>query len=301
VTAARRRRKIGVQLPEVERVVRWDEVRRMAVLAEDAGFDSLWVGDHYLYRGPTAAEARGPWEAWTQLAAIAAVTSRVEIGPLVAALPFHQPPVLAKLAWTVDEVSGGRLVLGVGAGWNETEFRALGVPFDRRIDRFEEAFHIVRRLVAGEEVTHRGPHFDIDRCVLLPPSPRATPLPMMIGSTGPRMLAIALPHVASWNAWFADYDNLPENVPALIDRFTAACEAAGRAPGSVEKSVAVLLDFGSREPRNGSVNPIRGEPAAMAAALATIFDAGVDHLQLVLDPIDEHSIARAREVAELLR
>jgi alkanesulfonate monooxygenase SsuD/methylene tetrahydromethanopterin reductase-like flavin-dependent oxidoreductase (luciferase family) len=89
-------------------------------------------------------------------------------------------------------------------------------------------------------------------------------------------------------------------VPALIDRFAAACAAAGREPDSVEKSVAVLLDFGSREPRNGSVNPIRGEPAAMAAALATIFDAGVDHLQLVLDPIDEHSIARAREVAELL-
>jgi alkanesulfonate monooxygenase SsuD/methylene tetrahydromethanopterin reductase-like flavin-dependent oxidoreductase (luciferase family) len=265
-------------------------------------FDSLWVGDHFLYRdGAGATRMRGPWEAWTQLAALAAVTTRIEIGPLVAALPFHQPAMLAKLAWTVDEVSGGRLVLGVGAGWNEVEFRALGIPFDGRIARFEEGFHLLRRLVAGEVVTHHGTYVDAEDCVLLPPSRRATPIPLMIGSTGPRMLAIALPHVSAWNAWFSEFDNLPERVPAVLERFGVACTAAGRDPRDIEKSVAVLLDFGSDAPRNGSVNPVRGSTTEMADALSRIFDAGVDHVQLVLDPITEDTISRAAAVAAEVR
>ena len=294
-------RKIGVQLPEVERVVRWDELRRMAVLAEESGFDSLWIGDHFLYRDSGGTAARGPWEAWTQLAAIAAVTTRITIAPFVAALPFHSPPMLAKLAWTVDEVSNGRLVLAVGAGWNETEFRALGLPFGDRVSRFEEAFHIIRRLIAGETVTHHGPHFDIDECILLPPSRRVEPMPMMIGSTGQRMLSITLPHVSAWNAWFTDFDNLPERVSALVDRFTAACGLAGRDPDDIEKSVAVLLDFETETPRNHSTNPITGSTEEMADAVGRVFDAGIDHVQLVLDPITEETIVRAAHVGALLR
>src|ERR671936_2329124 len=144
--------RVGIQLPEVEREVRWPEYLALARAAEDAGFDSIWVGDHLLYREPD----RGPWEAWTLLAALAAATERVQLGPLVACLAFHPPAVLAKMAATVDEASGGRLVLGVGAGWNEDEFRAFGLPFDHRVSRFEEGFEIVRRLLAGERVTLSG-------------------------------------------------------------------------------------------------------------------------------------------------
>ena len=107
---------VGVQLPEVEREVRWDEMRSIAVLAEEIGFDSIWVGDHLIYR-PENGPPRGPWEAWSLLAAIAASTNTVEIGPLVAATAFHSPAMLAKKAIAVDEISGGRLVLGLGAGW----------------------------------------------------------------------------------------------------------------------------------------------------------------------------------------
>jgi alkanesulfonate monooxygenase SsuD/methylene tetrahydromethanopterin reductase-like flavin-dependent oxidoreductase (luciferase family) len=274
----------------------------MAVLAEECGFDSLWVGDHFLYRGGgDSGDARGPWEAWTQLAAIAAVTTRIEIGPLVAALAFHEPAMLAKLAWTVDEVSGGRLVLGIGAGWNETEFRALGLPFEGRIARFEEAFHLVRRLVGGETVTHHGAFFDIEKCVLLPPSRREHPITLMVGSTGPRMLSITLPHVTAWNAWFTEFANLPGNVPALLDRFDAACALAGRDPSEIEKSVALLLDFGSRSPRNGSVNAVTGTSSEMADQLAQVFDAGIDHVQLVLDPITESTVERAAVIAAAAR
>src|SRR5688572_8269777 len=122
--------KIGVQLPEVERVVPWAELREMALTGERIGLDSLWVGDHLLYRGD-GRPARGPWEGGSTLAGLAAVPERVEVGPLVASTSFHNPAMLAKKAATVDEISGGRLILGLGAGWNEAEYAAFGFPFDR--------------------------------------------------------------------------------------------------------------------------------------------------------------------------
>src|SRR5919205_2449564 len=138
--------KIGVQLPEVERFVPWPEYLDLARLAEGAAYDSVWVGDHLLYDLPDGS-TRGPWEAWTTLAAIAQATERVEIGPLVASTSFHAPAMLAKQAATVDAISGGRLILGLGAGWNEREYRAFGFPYDHRVSRFEEAFTVIRTLL----------------------------------------------------------------------------------------------------------------------------------------------------------
>ncbi len=185
--------KVGVQLPEVEYEPRWTDLAAMARIAEDIGLDSVWVGDHYLYRQPDG--ARGPWEAWTQLAAIAAVTSRVEIGPLVASTSFHQPGVLAKLAMTVEEISGGRLILGLGAGWNETEYRAFGFPFDHRVSRFEEAFTIIRTLLREGAIDFEGQYYTLRDCELLPRGPRPEGPPLLIGSSGPRMLRITMPYV----------------------------------------------------------------------------------------------------------
>ena len=129
--------RIGIQLPEVEWEVPFGELIEMAQAAEDAGFDSVWLGDHLLYDLPVG--PRGPWEVWTSLAAIAASTSRVELGPLVASTSFHAPPMLAKQAATVDAISGGRLIVGLGAGWNRREYDAFGFPYDHRVSRFEEA------------------------------------------------------------------------------------------------------------------------------------------------------------------
>ena len=139
----------------------------MARAAEESGFDSIWLGDHLLYRGD-GREERGPWEVWTLLAALAAVTERVELGPLVACASFHPPGLIAKMAATVAEVSGGRFVLGLGAGWNETEYGAFGLPYDHRVSRFEESFEIVRRTLAGERVTLHGRFWQADDLVVLP-------------------------------------------------------------------------------------------------------------------------------------
>ena len=292
--------RVGVQLPEVEREVRWPEYVAMARAAERVGFDSVWVGDHLLYRGDGRPE-RGPWEAWTTLAAIAQATERVEIGPLVACAGFHAPAMLAKQAATVQEIAGGRLVLALGAGWNETEFRAFGFPFDRRASRFEESFEVIRRLVRAERVTFHGAHVQVDDAVLLPAPAHATRL--MIGSTGPRVLAAALPHVDAWNAWFDWYGNTPEGFAARIAEIDTAARAAGRDPGEIERSACLLvaLDPSTQErPADPSAPPVTGPPAAVAEAIEAMAQAGADEVILVVDPITEASIEAFGETLRAL-
>jgi probable F420-dependent oxidoreductase len=287
--------RVGVQLPEVEREVRWPEYLAIARAAEDVGFDSIWIGDHLLYRDPD----RGPWEVWSLLAALAASTERVTLGPLVACLAFHAPAILAKTAATVDEISGGRLVLGVGAGWNEEEFGAFGLPFDRRVARFEESFEIVRRLLGGERVTFSGRFHAVEDCVLLPP-PRRRP-PLMVGSEGERMLAITLPHVDWWNCWYDWYGNTADGFAALNARIDAAAERAGRRPAEVERSACVLVvvDRSSRE-RPIDAPPVEGSPGRIAEHLRELAGAGADEAILVVNPITEASVRGLGEaLAEL--
>jgi probable F420-dependent oxidoreductase len=292
--------RIGIQLPEVEREVRFAEYAAMARAAEESGFDSIWVGDHLLYRGHGRSE-RGPWEAWTLLAALAVVTERVELGPLVACAAFHPPGLIAKMAATVDEVSGGRLVLGLGAGWNEEEYRAFGIPFDHRVSRFDESFAIVRGLLAGERVTLDGRYWQADDAVLLPPPSRRPRL--MVGSSGPRMLAITLPHVDAWNAWYADYGNSAEGFAELSARITAAAREAGRDPGEIERSacVFVMLDRAVEERAvTPDAPPLEGGAGEIAARLRELADAGADEAILVVNPIDEWSIRELGAVVAAL-
>jgi alkanesulfonate monooxygenase SsuD/methylene tetrahydromethanopterin reductase-like flavin-dependent oxidoreductase (luciferase family) len=273
----------------------------MARAAEAVGFDSIWVGDHLLYRADGGAE-RGPWEAWTMLAALGAATECVELGPLVACTAFHPPGVIAKMAATVAEISGGRFVLGLGAGWNEEEFGAFGLPFDHRVSRFEESVTIIRGLLAGQRVTLRGRYFEADDAVLLP-RPAARPR-LMIGSNGPRMLAATLPHVDAWNTWYKDYGNSPEGFAKLNERIGGAARDAGRHPGEIERSACVLvaLDGSKRERVSTSdAPPVTGSADRIASALLELRDAGADETILVVDPITEGSIHELGEAVALLR
>jgi probable F420-dependent oxidoreductase len=287
--------KVGIQLPEVERDVRWAELLDMTRAVEDLGFDSVWVGEHLLYRWPDR-PARGPWEAWALLAAIAASTSRIELGPLVACTNFHNPALLAKQAATIDELSGGRFVLGLGAGWNETEFRAYGYPFDHRVERFEEAFTIIRSLLRDGAVDFDGHWYQARDCELLPRGPRPAGPPLMIGSKGPRMLRATMAHADAWNAWYNDTGNAVSGVAPLRALVDDACREVGREPGDVERTVAVLVRTPGGagrlqgDPAQGRLPPVSGEPEPLGEALRAYAGEGISHVQLVLDPITLESI-----------
>lgn len=294
--------KIGVQLPEVERPLAWSEMRDIALTIEDCGFDSIWTGDHLLYRDERG--ALGPFEAWTTLAALAEATSRVELGPLVAATSFHAPAMIAKFASTIDEISGGRLILGLGAGWNRVEYDAFGFSYEQRVSRFEEAFTIIRTLIRDGAIDHSGEFFEL-RDMELKPSARSD-MKILIGSNGPRMLRATMAHADMWNSWFLGFGNEASGLGPLTTIVDEACRDVGRDPGDVERTVAVYvqLDRGTgRRPgddeRTGAA-PIRGSREEMAAALRAFGDVGISHLQVVLDPIDAAGVAELAEVKRLI-
>jgi alkanesulfonate monooxygenase SsuD/methylene tetrahydromethanopterin reductase-like flavin-dependent oxidoreductase (luciferase family) len=296
--------RIGVQLPEVEWEVPFPELIEMARAAETAGFDSVWLGDHLLYELDVG--ARGPWEAWTSLAAIAASTTTIQLGPLVASTSFHAPAMLAKMATTVDAISGGRLVLGLGAGWNRREYDAFGFPYDQRVSRFEEAFTIIRTLLRDGAIDFHGDFHDVERCVLVPRASGNGP-PLMVGSIGARMLAITLPHVDAWNMWWSQYGNSADGFRKEKERVDAMVDAVGRT-GEVEATAAVLVQLEGGVGRQmgdyadiDSVAPLRGSPSELAEQLRAFDDAGAAHVQLVVDPITRASIDWFADVLAELR
>jgi alkanesulfonate monooxygenase SsuD/methylene tetrahydromethanopterin reductase-like flavin-dependent oxidoreductase (luciferase family) len=297
--------KIGVQLPEAERLVPWLELLAMARRIEALGYDSIWIGDHLLYRNADE-PPRAPWEAWSLLAALAAVTSRVELGPLVACTAFHNPAVIAKKAATIDEISGGRLILGLGAGWHEAEYRAYGFPFDHRVGRFEEAFTIIRTLLREGEIDFSGLYYQTRDCVLTPRGPRPGGPPLLVGSFGERMLGITMPHVDYWNAWYGDFGNDPARLGPLLAKIDAACLAAGREPSTVQRTVAVLVGMtgstgrAAADPVERAILPMTGTPEELAERLRAFARAGIAHVQLVLDPITNESIEEFAPVLGVL-
>jgi len=293
--------RVGVQLPEVERDVRWPEYVAMARAAEEVGLDSIWLGDHLLYRGDGGPE-RGPWEVWTMLAGLAAVTERVQLGPLVACTGFHRPAMLAKLAATVDEIAGGRLVLGLGSGWNEPDFRAFGNPFDHRVSRFEEEVPIIRDLLAGQRVTFHGRYHQIEDAVLLPPPARRPPL--MAGVTGPRALAATLPFVESWNCWYDWYGNDPARFATLGTTIDEAARAVGRDPATLERSACVLVTIGppgaGERPHSAETPGVAADPEVLARHLRALAAAGADEAILVPSPNTEAAIRTLAPALALL-
>jgi alkanesulfonate monooxygenase SsuD/methylene tetrahydromethanopterin reductase-like flavin-dependent oxidoreductase (luciferase family) len=297
--------KIGVQLPEVEYDYDWPQLKEMTRTVEAIGLDSIWLGDHLMYRPVGDLPARGPFEAWSTMAALAAVTERVQIGPLVASLGFHTPPMIAKKAATIDRISGGRFILGVGSGWNEDEYRGFGLPFDHRVSRFAEALAIIRELFATGACDFHGDWYDVDGALLFPKAIQPGGPPLLLGSFGPRMLHVALPHVQMWNAWNHDYGNTREGLAQLMATIDAACDEVGRDPATLARTVCPLVRMtGGKGRPSGSgevVPPLDGtDPAALASELKALAAMGIAHVMLVLDPITADSIAELEPTLRLL-
>lgn len=306
--------KVGVGLPDAEGTMggatsSWSNLMGMAQLAEELGFDSVWNQDHLIFRGapwqPEGAPAEGIWECWSVLAALAAVTTTVEIGPLVSCTSFRNPALLAKIAETVDEISGGRLILGIGAGWHEPEYGAFGYPFDHRVSRFEESLTIISGLLRDGSVDFRGTYARAEACELRPRGPRTAGPPIMIGTRGERMLRLTARWANGWNGYFSAGCHTPGEVAPLLAKVDAACEAEGRDPASLSRSFAVFVDLDGNAPVSNSVNvggvaPLRGSAELLAETFRGFAEIGIDHLQVLVHPMTVDGFARLAPVLEHL-
>jgi alkanesulfonate monooxygenase SsuD/methylene tetrahydromethanopterin reductase-like flavin-dependent oxidoreductase (luciferase family) len=296
--------KIGLHLPETERIVGWQETAALCRAVEDGGLDSIWMPDHLLYRSASG-EVTGPWECWSMLCAVAAITSRVEIGPLVFCTGFRNPALIAKMADTLDEISGGRLILGLGAGWNEPEYTAFGFHYDHRFSRFAEAFTIIRTLLKTGHVDFEGRFSSARDCELRPRGPRPDGPPLMIGSRGGKMLELALPHVDYWNAWPRWWGNDPARLSNLIAEVDAVARAQNVDSCSFKKTTAVFVRLQGIETMDDQNDPeaphFTGSDEEIAAFLQAVAGTGIAHIQVVLDPITVSGVERLCRIVESLR
>lgn len=277
--------RIGVQLNTTQRSFRWPEIRDLARAAEEAGLDSIWTEDHVLYQ--IKGRWLAPWDAWTILAGLAEATERVRIGTMVSPMGLRHPVLLARHAAAVQEMSGGRLVLGIGLGHGEAEYRALGDSLEHRLGRFRDGFRILLQAFDGGPAEHIGRHFSTAGFQLLP-RPGDLPRPeLMIGSDGPLTLREALPHVDGWN--WDGFANDPAEFAAASAAVDAICREMGCDPGEVWRSAHVVVRLSNPEglpidPLPEGFRVIKGGAAEVAASLRAFADAGANELMLLVDP-----------------
>lgn len=293
------RMKIGLMLPLAQSETDgWATLRAMALAAEEHGLDSVWGADHLIYRSD--GETEGIHESWTLLTAVAAITSRVEIGPLVLALPFRNPALTAKMAVELDEISGGRLILGIGCGWHQPEFDAFDYPFDHRVGRFEEALQILLPMLRGESVTFEGRYHAARDAIALPPPIRAGGPPVLIAGKQPRMLDLVARHAHQWNgAWYGE----PRDADDLRTRLAnlgRALEAADRDPSTLTTTAGIFVAFDDADDDTPH-HAIRGSAEEIAGALARYDELGIGHLIAHIFPRTPDAVARLGEAAALAR
>lgn len=296
--------KIGFILPQIEgrregTTPGWSDILAAAQVAEDVGFDSLWLVDHLLYQFGPDDPPRGIWECWTLLSALAATTTRAELGTLVTCTGFRNPALLAKMADTVDEISGGRVILGLGAGYYELEYSSFGYPYDHRVSRFEEALRIIAPLLREGRVTFKGKYSSAEHCELRPRGPRPKGLPIMIGTGGERMLRLTAEHADAWNGWLVRGQNHPDAIPPLRERIDAACRDAGRDPATLARTATVMVD-----PRPvatpSKTGPLAGAPEEIADAFRGFAREGISHIQIASKVTRAADIEQFRPILEAL-
>ena len=296
---------LGLNLPYTDGSMdgatpRWSDILAMAQAAEDVGCDAIWVSDHVGFGDPEG-EWGGAWECWTLLTALAAAVPRVRLGTYVLAMPYRNPAMLAKMAETLDEVSGGRVILGVGAGWNEPEFVSYGFPWERKFDRFEEGLRIVVGMLREGRATVDGKLERAASARLEPRGPRPEGLPVMVGAGGPRMLRLTAELADEWNAGMST----PGEFIEACARLDVPLREVGRDPSTIRRSVEAMVRPGGEPPADldaagSGERPLTGPPEAIAAGLRRYRELGADHIQVQLRPNRLETIEALRPVIEQL-
>ncbi|MEZ4572890.1 MAG: LLM class flavin-dependent oxidoreductase [Thermomicrobiales bacterium] len=292
--------KIGLYLPMAEHEMegetpRWTDILAVARRAEELGFDSVFIADHLIYHFE-GKDTYGIWEGMSLLAALAAATERVELGTGVICTGFRNPALLAKMAETIDEISGGRLILGIGAGWHDPEYVAFGYPTDHKFSRFQEALQIIHPMLKTGKADFQGEYYAANDADLMPRGPRPNGLPLMIASTGDRMLDLTARYADAWNGWVVRGRNAE-----LLGRLDAACEAIGRDPATLERVGMVMVDHtGAEIDPNARRPPIQGSPEEMAEAFRSLADDGLSHLVVAHEPNNIAGLEALAPVLEIL-
>lgn len=316
-TATKRPLKIGLFFPHAQvgadgRVPHWANIQSLAQRAEAVGFDSLWFPDHFFYprgelglnpdgtpRGEKEA-ASGFWDCWTLISAVAATVPRVELGTLVSCTGYRNPGVLAKIVDTIEEVSGGRVILGIGGGDSGYEHNALGLSYDNRISRFEEAMTIIHRYFHDGVCDFEGKHYSAHELERRPMGPRPGGPPVMIGTlaTGQRMLRLTAQYADLWNGWIIRNSMSVDAIPPLRDAIDAACEQHGRDPATLGRTLTVgATVLGRTMP---GMETISGTPEEMADTFRAFAREGISHVQIWLTPTSTAGVEAFAPVLELL-
>jgi alkanesulfonate monooxygenase SsuD/methylene tetrahydromethanopterin reductase-like flavin-dependent oxidoreductase (luciferase family) len=292
-------------VPGAGRVVPWTELQEIAIAADEIGVDTLFAPDHLIFRRHGTfdipeGEERGCWEVWTLLSALASITRRVTLGPFVACTSFREPALLAKMADTLDEVSGGRLLLGLGAGYHEPEYRAFGYPFDHLASRFEEAVQIIAPLLRGERVTLKGAYYQVEDCVIRPHGPRPDGPPIWIGARQPRMLRLVARYADAYNTVGQD---TPESFAGQFAMLDEACEEVGRNPNEISKTIANFVAYPGSEDDPGGIHPnaIIATPEEIAEKFHVLHQSGVDHITMFASPWGLRAVEQTGRMMARLR
>jgi F420-dependent oxidoreductase-like protein len=271
----------------------YDDVLELARHVENTGWDGLWYADHFM---PNAEDTSTPWpEAWITLAALGAQVPRLRLGTLVTGNTYRHPAVLAKMAATLDHITGGRVVLGIGSGWQENEHKQYGIPFytvAERLKRLDEACQVIKLLFAETKSNFGGEYYQLEDASL-EPKPVQSPLPLLIGGGGERVtLKITARYADEWNVW-GTVETLRHKM-AILDQH---CEDLGRDPGSIKRTAVALLfmsedDSFLERMRNAELQQaaIIGTPAEVKEIVADYEAAGVDELivpDFTLGPRDQ--------------
>ena len=287
------------EITQEKHIQPYQEIREFALRAEEVGFDSIWLYDHLLYR-PEGRGTIGIWECWTMLSALAEVTRRVELGTLVVCNSFRNPAILAKMATTLDEVCGGRLILGLGAGWNQPEYEAFGLPFDHRVSRFEEALQIIRPLLKERHTNFEGKYYRAKDCEIRPRGPRPAGPPILVGCGEPRMLRLTAKYADLWNV---GYMSTPDTLLPHLEHMRTACQEVGRDPSNLETTVLVALGFPDMidklpEFENGVLT---GDSQSLAETMREYERLGVSHLMFHVVPYGREALEKLAEAVQLYR
>jgi alkanesulfonate monooxygenase SsuD/methylene tetrahydromethanopterin reductase-like flavin-dependent oxidoreductase (luciferase family) len=293
---------IGMIMPISDRSAflgtpRFHDMLEMAQTAEQIGMDGVWIPDHFLVEEQEGKLIRGVWEGWTVLAGIAAATSTITLGVYVTCTAFRSPGIIAKMAESLDEISQGRFVLGLGAGWNKPEFDRFGFPFDHRGSRFADAIKIISPMLREGTATHDGTYYQAHDAINLPRGPRGNEggPPILVGTAGPRLMRLAAQYADAWNS---DWQHDPSTLTPLLRQLDEACEAVGRDPQTLVRTTASNVIMG--EQTSGRPNPMTGSREEIADQIRAFRDLGLRHWVAGLDPCTPQTIEQFGRVIEML-